>query len=352
MDVSGVASGDEAPWKKMSKEELQTQYSPSRWVVRLGAEEALKTYSQIGAQATNQARATRKSLLHVPYGDGEREKLDLYFPDGVSEGLPLFVFVHGGYWQSGSKDTSAFMVEPLTSQGVAVGVVGYDIAPTGTLDLMVDQLTRSVAFLQTQYPSNRGIYLCGHSAGAHLAAMMLLADWTKHGATPNLKGLFLISGLYDLEPIIHTSENTLLHMTLEDAQRNSPQLCLQATPTPPWAPAVHTLVAVGQHDSPEFQRQSREFFQVLTRGGWEATFKELPDLDHFELIEKLTQSDYVLIQVGCSCPRQLGPCHEPRIFPASLPAADDFENNIPGVLMVPDASSVITYLGSFSTKSS
>ncbi|XP_006886234.1 PREDICTED: kynurenine formamidase [Elephantulus edwardii] len=297
MDVSGLSSGHEAPWKKMSKEELETQYSPSRWVVRLGAEEALRTYTETGTQATRQARATRRNLLHVPYGDGEREKLDLYFPDSASEVLPFFVFVHGGYWQSGSKDTSAFMVGPLTAQGVAVVTVGYDIAPKGTLDVMVDQLTQSLTFLQTRYPHNKGIYLCGHSAGAHLATMMLLTNWTQRGAMPNLKGFFLLSGLYDLEPVLHTPENVLLGMTLEVAQRNSPQLRLQAAPKPPWAPTVRVLVVVGQHDSPEFQRQSREFFQVLTQRGWEATFQELPDVDHFEIIEKLTQRDFMLNQM-------------------------------------------------------
>lgn len=75
----------EAPWKKLSKEELERQYTPSRWVVRLGAEEALRTYSQTGNEATKKARATRRSLLDVRYGDGEAEKLDIYFPEKVSE---------------------------------------------------------------------------------------------------------------------------------------------------------------------------------------------------------------------------------------------------------------------------
>lgn len=65
--------------------ELERQYTPSRWVVRLGAEEALRTYSQTGNEATKKARATRRSLLDVRYGDGEAEKLDIYFPEKVSE---------------------------------------------------------------------------------------------------------------------------------------------------------------------------------------------------------------------------------------------------------------------------
>ncbi|XP_024835907.1 kynurenine formamidase isoform X2 [Bos taurus] len=327
MDVSGGNHRHEAPWKRMSKEELDNQYSPSRWVVRLGAEEAMRTYSQIGNEVTKRARATGRSLLNVPYGDGDGEKLDIYLPEAVSEAMPFLVFFHGGYWQSGSKDTSAFMVNPLTAQGVAVVIVAYDIAPkgnewscrykghwdlegreplmepdtapalcTGTLDQMVDQVTQSIMFVQKQYPGNQGIYLCGHSAGAHLAAMMLLADWTKHGVTPNLKGFFLLSGVYDLEPIMHTSENAPLLPALEDAQRNSPLWQLETAPTQPADPACRILVTVGQHDSPEFHRQSREFYQTLCQGGWKASFEELHDMDHFEILWNLTQEDYVLTQ--------------------------------------------------------
>ncbi|XP_073876796.1 kynurenine formamidase isoform X5 [Macaca fascicularis] len=261
MAISDVGLPGEVPWKNMSAEELENQYCPSQWVVRLGAEEALRTYSQIGIEA-----------------------------------LPFFLFFHGGYWQSGSKDESAFMVDPLTAQGVAVVIVAYDIAPKGTLDQMVDQVTRSVAFVQTRYPSNGGIYLCGHSAGAHLAAMMLLANWTKHGVTPNLKGFFLVSGVFDLEPIMYTSQNIALQLTLEDAQRNSPQL--KVAQAQPVDPTCRVLVVVGQFDSPEFHRQSWEFYQTLCQGEWKASFEQLHDVDHFEIVENLTQKDNVLTQVG------------------------------------------------------
>ncbi|XP_048653655.1 kynurenine formamidase isoform X8 [Marmota marmota marmota] len=188
------------------------------------------------------------------------------------------------------------MVNPLTAQGVAVVIVAYDIAPKGTLDQMVDQVARSVAFVEKRYPSNKGIYLCGHSAGAHLAAMVLLTNWTKHGVTPNLRGFFLVSGVYDLQPLVFTSQNAPLLMTLEDAQRNSPQRHLEVARAQPVDPACPVLVAVGQHDSPEFHRQSREFQQALCRGGWRASFEELRDVDHFEIIENLTQKEDALTQ--------------------------------------------------------
>ncbi|XP_024409519.1 kynurenine formamidase [Desmodus rotundus] len=297
MDVPGKGRKDEAPWKTLSREELEKQYSPSQWVVRLGAEGALKTYSEMGKEATKRARATTRNLLNVPYGDGEGEKLDIYFPDTGSEALPFLVFLHGGYWQSGSKDESAFMVDPLTAQGVAVVIVAYDIAPKGSLDRMVDQVTRSIVSVHKRYPYNEGIYLCGHSAGAHLAAMMLLVNWTKHGVMCNLKGFFLVSGIYHLEPLVHTSQNAAILLTPEDAQRTSPQQLLEAAGRQPADPACRVLVVVGQYDSPEFHRQSREFYQILCRGGWKASFEELQDVDHFEIIWKLTQKDYVLNQI-------------------------------------------------------
>ncbi|XP_073901127.1 kynurenine formamidase isoform X3 [Castor canadensis] len=326
MDVSGAGGWDEAPWKKLCAEELEKQYTPSKWTVRLGAEETLKTFSQIGSQATSKARATRRSQLHVPYGDGKGDKIDIYFPDVASEAWPFLVFVHGGYWQYGSKDESAFMVNPLTAQGVAVVVVAYDIAPKGTLDQMVDQVARSTVFVQKRYPCNEGIYLCGHSAGAHLAAMMLLTNWTKHGVTPNLRGFLLISGIYDLEPIVSTSVNAPLHMTLEGARRNSPQWHLEAAPVKPADPACPVLVIVGQHDSPEFHRQSREFYQrhasshfpaqTLCTRGWKASFEELHDVDHFEIIWNLTQEDDVLNQIILKTIFQKDP--QPSSTPESL----------------------------------
>lgn len=295
--AAAVLSAGEATWKTLTAEELEKQYSPSRWVIRMKAEDVVNAFVETGIQATRKARATRRNQLDVLYGDGKGEKMDIYFPDEDSKAFPLFLFFHGGYWQSGSKDVSAFMVNPLTAQGVVVAVVAYDIAPKGTLDQMVDQVTRSVVFLQRRYPRNQGIYVCGHSAGAHLAAMVLLASWTKHGVMPNLQGFLLVSGIYDLEPIIATSQNAPLHMTLEDAQRNSPRRCLEVAPARPVGPACPVLVVVGQHESPEFHRQSREFYETLCRVGWKASFQQLRGVDHFDIIENLTREDDELTQI-------------------------------------------------------
>ncbi|NXL38203.1 KFA formamidase, partial [Glaucidium brasilianum] len=146
----------------------------------------------------------------------------------------------------------------------------------------------------------RGIYLCGHSAGAQLAAMVLSTDWSEYGAVPDIRGAVLVSGVYDLEPILHTYVNDALNMSREVAQRNSPVLCVAPAPA-----ACEVLVAVAQHDSPEFRRQSQEYGQALRAAGWHVSLLDLAGVDHFDIIEKLSEESYVLTQVGDELPSSL-----------------------------------------------
>ncbi|XP_074081146.1 kynurenine formamidase isoform X2 [Macrotis lagotis] len=275
--------------------DLEKQYSPSKWSHRLNAEEVIKTHVRVGTEVTKEAQASKQNLLDVAYGEGLDEKLDIYFPSQISKELPFFLFIHGGYWQEGSKDYSAFMVPPLTAAGIAVALVAYVLAPKGNLDQMLSQIRRSVLFIQKQYPFNRGIYLCGHSAGAHLASMVLLTDWVEHEVIPNIKGSFLVSGIYDLEPILHTYVNDALQMTLEDARRKSPMFCQKEAQTSTSTCAL--ILAVGQQDSPEFLQQSLDYFQVLRLHGYRASFIEISNVDHFDIIEKLNKNDYILTQI-------------------------------------------------------
>ncbi|NXS05206.1 KFA formamidase, partial [Oxylabes madagascariensis] len=297
---------------------LEDQYSPSRWSRRLDRDTIIDAHLQAVAAGTERARASVRTLLHVPYGSGDGEKLDIYLPTNPSEAFPVLVYIHGGYWQSLSKDDSGFAAPPLVSQGVAVVAVGYDIAPkgrccpaeaaaacvaqrppalpfvpcSGHMDNMVLQVRRSLVFLMERYPGIRGIYLCGHSAGAHLAAMVLSTDWTEFQVVPDIKGAVLVSGVYDLEPILHTYVNDALNMSREEAQRNSP---VRHVTVPA---ACEVLVAVAQHDSPEFRRQSQEYSQALRAAGWSVSLLDLAGVDHFNVIEKLSEDSYVLTQVG------------------------------------------------------
>ncbi|MBN3307607.1 KFA formamidase, partial [Amia calva] len=244
---------------------------------------------------TQKARTVAQTLFNVPYGEGEGERVDVYVPSSPPPDLPLVIYIHGGYWQFLSKEESGFMAVPLVPRGIAVVAVDYDIAPKGNMDLMVSQVRRSVASIVQQYANISGVYLCGHSAGAQLAAMVLCTDWSQYNVTPNIKGAFLVSGVYDLLPIISTYVNDPLKMTKEDALRNSPGQLVSQLKT--FSAGCEIVVAVAQHDSPEFRRQSLEYFKALKSSGLKVSFEDVPNTDHFNVIEQLVDEDYYLTQV-------------------------------------------------------
>ncbi|XP_026523084.1 kynurenine formamidase isoform X2 [Notechis scutatus] len=263
-------------WQEMTKEELETQYSPSRWSPRLDKDVVIEAHTKAVTEGTQKAQAFTQTLLNVPYGSGEGEKMDVYLPKKHIENV------------------SGFAACPLVNQGIALAAVGYDVAPKGQLEMMVEQVRHSVAFAVQQYTGISCVYLLGHSAGAHLAAMVLSTDWAKFGVQPNIKGVFLVSGIYDLEPITHTYINDPLHLSLTVAQENSPLLHV---PKVKDEVACQVLIAVAQHDPPEFHRQSRKYCQALRTAGWKVSLLDLAGTDHFDVIEKLSQENYLLTQV-------------------------------------------------------
>ncbi|XP_070965637.1 kynurenine formamidase isoform X1 [Oncorhynchus clarkii lewisi] len=310
-------------WEDMNKDELERQFSPSQWSHRMSADDVIKSHVTALKEGTERARGLAQTLLNVPYGEGEGEKLDVYVPTTTSLDVPLVIYLHGGYWQFLSKEESGFMAVPLVHKGVVVVAVGYDIAPKGNMDLMVSQVRRSVVSVIQQYSHISGLYLCGHSAGAHLAAMILSTDWSQYSVTPQIKGAFLVSGIYDLLPILSTYVNEPLKMTegqlrktsssanhwkpgqredifqvldREVALRNSPsqlvpQLKLSSS-------NCDIVVAVAQKDSPEFRKQSQDYYKTLeSTEGLKVTLEDVPNTDHFNIIEQLVDGDYHLTQL-------------------------------------------------------
>lgn len=279
----------------MTKEELELQYSPSRWSHRMSADDVIQAHVRAGKEGTDKARALAQTLLNVPYGEGDGEKLDVYIPSTNSLDMPLVIYIHGGYWQFLSKEESGFMAVPLISKGVVVVAVDYDTAPKGNMDLIVSQVRKSVVSVVQQYSHISGLYICGHSAGAHLAAMVLSTDWSQYSIAPQIKGAFLVSGIYDLLPIVSTYVNEPLKMTEEVAVRNSPTTLIQQLKSS--SSGCHIVVAEAQHDSPEFRKQSEDYYKMLEAAGLNVTLEDVPDTDHFNVIERLVDGEYHLTKL-------------------------------------------------------
>ncbi|XP_061889575.1 kynurenine formamidase isoform X2 [Entelurus aequoreus] len=277
------------------KQELEKQYSPSRWSHRMAEDDVIKAHLKALKEGTERARGLAQTLLNVPYGDGDGERLDAYIPTTDSLDMPLVIYIHGGYWQFLSKEESGFMAVPLVDKGVVVVAVGYDVAPKGNMDLMVSQVRKSVVSVVQQYSHISGLYLCGHSAGAHLAAMVLSTDWSQYSVTPQIKGAFLVSGIYDLLPILSTYVNEPLKMTEEVAIRNSPNKLIQLLKLS--SCGCQILVAVAENDSPEFRKQSEDYYKTLKETGLNVTMEDVPNTDHFNIIEQLVDGEYHLVKL-------------------------------------------------------
>ena len=118
--------------------------------------------------------------VDIPYGEGERERLDL-FSGGDSNG-PLLVYIHGGYWQRGDKNMYSFVTESFIKHGVAVAVLNYNLTPSVRMGQIPPQIRKAVAFLWRSGAdlgySRDKIFVMGHSAGGHLTAMMMATDWS------------------------------------------------------------------------------------------------------------------------------------------------------------------------------
>jgi arylformamidase len=260
-------------YRAMALAKLERELSPSS-MVGGDISDYLTAYAELSAKA----RRDHACLEDVRYGAGEAEVLDL-FP-AARKGAPLFVFVHGGYWQELSHKESSPMAPEVLKAGFAFATLNYTLAPKGTIELMVEEVARALGFLQ----KNAGkfgfdparVTLSGHSAGAHLAAMQIMREGLPFDLA-GLEHLLLLSGIYDLDPIPLTSINEPLGLDAERAHALSPMFLMPAA-----RPRV--TVAVAQRDTSEFRRQSKDFAARLGRHGLDASYRLLPDRDHFDII--------------------------------------------------------------------
>ena len=248
------------------------------------------------ASASRQVRKDVECVVDVPYGDSPMERLDVFpAPRALAQTV---VFIHGGYWRSLDKSDHSFVAAPFQEAGACVMVPNYDLCPAVTIPQIALQMARAVAWAWKHAPDYGGdprqLTVMGHSAGGHLAAMMLTCDWQMFDpelpAGIAMKGLTL-SGLHDLHPIQRTP-------FLQDSLRLTPADALRCSPALMPAPRAATLYAVcGGDESPEFIRQNQ-----LIRDAWGEEVVEvceaLPGLQHFSVLEALAQPGHPLQQLA------------------------------------------------------
>jgi arylformamidase len=257
---------------------------------RGGLDEVMQRWSASSALLCERADAS----LDCAYGSGERERIDI-FRCGASA-APLYVYLHGGYWQRGDKSFYSFIAAPFLDAGVDVAIVGYPLCPQVSMTDLVGKVRQAIGWLYHnagQFGVNRErINLSGHSAGGHLTAMMVCCNWPDFDEKlPRelLRSAIPFSGLYHLEPLLQTSISDALHLTSTEVNRLSPASLRPEAEIP-------LLTIVGGAETAEFFRQTDLLIQ-----NWSGLLTKIdrhvePDVDHIDLIDRLASPDSQIFQ--------------------------------------------------------
>ncbi|KIC46322.1 arylformamidase [Ruegeria sp. ANG-S4] len=262
-------------YRGFSQQELEQEYSPSSMI---GGD--LTPYIDSYAALSAQHRAKMVVNENLSYGDGAAQVLDFFPAKGA--GAPLHVFIHGGYWQALSQRESAMMAPALIEAEQSFATLNYTLAPDARIGDMVAECRNALLWLSANAHSlgfdPSRVTLSGHSAGAHLASMIMAtsADALAR-ARLRVRDVILISGVYDLEPISLTTANDPLQLTPVEVNDLSP---IRHLPRP--GPRYHVTVA--ENDTPEFIRQSRDYAELLRKSGHSVNFELQMGMQHFDII--------------------------------------------------------------------
>ncbi|WP_276500309.1 alpha/beta hydrolase [Terrimonas pollutisoli] len=274
-------------YKKYNQQELDLQYN-NRFHVP-----GFENYLQRWEKLSSSARKQYKVYQDIPYGDRSRECLDIFSsPNPFSKTV---VFIHGGYWQKFDKTLFHFIAGAFVSYGTTTVLINYPLAPDVSIDQIVKSCSEAISWINKNSASFNGdadqIYIAGHSAGAHLAAMLMTAEEKQKHRT-SIKGVCAISGLFNLTPIQLSNINEVLKMDKETAIRNSPVFKEPVEQCP-------LLVAVGGEETNEFLDQSMELYSKWKNKTSSIELIVMPGLNHFSLLDSFCDANSLLHQSMC-----------------------------------------------------
>ena len=256
-------------------------------------------YNQAAYQANIQQLRDRwvwsgeraRARIGVPercaYGRAEIEQLDI-FRAKTPGPAPIFVFIHGGAWRAGSAKTYAAPAETFINAGAHYVVPDFVLVQDagGSLFPMAEQVCRAIAWVWQNAPQFGGdrdrLFIGGHSSGSHLAAVALTTDWPGAYGVPSdiIRGGLCSSGMYELAPVRLSHRNSYVSFTDEMVERLSPMRHLDRLSAP-------LLVAYGTYETPEFQRQARDFAAAVKAAGKPVELLVGEHYSHLELPETL-----------------------------------------------------------------
>lgn len=286
----GAVTGADAIPAGGDPADLDQGYDQRQWAPNMA--QVLQRYRD----RSEDARAALGAPTRLPYGPSEVERLDFF--DCGRRGAPVLVFFHGGAWRSGQASDYAFLAGMWVRAGVHVVLPDFAWVQDcgGDLRPVAEQARRCLSWLHANAASLGAdparLFVAGHSSGAHLAAVLGTTDWRTRGMPQDvIRGALLCSGIYELEPVRRSSRSSYVSLDDESIQALSPirHLALQRHPM---------VVAWGSLESPEFQRQGREFVQFAQAEGLAVDPLLVQDSNHFEILETLADPDGLLARAA------------------------------------------------------
>jgi arylformamidase len=266
-------------WMDMDQVELDAAYDQSFYA---DTKRAL-------ARFISDSELTRRRLgepRRVAYGPSAIETIDIYTTRRPK--APIFVFIHGGAWLGGLARNRAFLAEMFVDAGahyVAPDFVRVDRA-NGDLRVMADQVRRAIAWTYKNAATFDGdpdrLYIGGHSSGGHLCGVALTTDWKRDFGLPEdiVKGGLCMSGMYDMKAVRLSKRSSYVRFTDDMEEAMSPQRHIDRIRAP-------VIVTYGSDETPEFQRQARDFAAALTAAGKPVELIEAMHYNHTGMEQSL-----------------------------------------------------------------
>jgi arylformamidase len=267
-------------WRDMDQQELDAAYDQSKYAPNQAQIQERRLVNSA------RARALLGEPLRLAYGASAIEQIDVYRTDRAN--APVNVFIHGGAWRNGRSADFAYLAELFVHAGahsVVLDFINIDDAG-GNLMTMAKQVRSAVAFVHKNAASFGGdpdrLYVSGHSSGGHLAGTVVTADWRKDFGLPGdvVKGALLCSGMYDLKPVRLSARSNYVKFTDAIEQELSAQRHLDRLACP-------LIVGYGTCETPEFQRQARDFAAAVKAAGKPVQLLVGEGYNHFEMLETL-----------------------------------------------------------------
>jgi acetyl esterase/lipase len=244
---------------------------PARWV------EPAKAYR-------DRLSAAGRARLDLVYGEGERNRFDLFLPESKPKGL--VVFVHGGYWQALDKSYWSHLAAGSIDNGFAVAMPSYTLCPQARVGDIVREIGAAIS--DAAGDIDGPIHLTGHSAGGHLVTRMVAAGSPLPAdIRARVKTVVSISGVHDLRPLVATGLNKNLRLSAEEATAESPVLMLPGEDT-------RLFCWVGGNERAEFIRQNALMASMWLGLGAETGAYVEPDRHHFNVIDGLADPRHPL----------------------------------------------------------